>query len=182
MNDTRITLKYILIGIIVVIFTWTFHEFAHWLTSELLRYDTAMYLNATSTLGDNKPNDLHRVIISATGPAVTLLQGWIVFLLLKNKKWYKYGYLLLFTACYMRFLAGLMNGINPNDEGRISAYLGWGTFTLPIIVCVLLFLMVRRISKQYHLSCEFQLANTLIVMFVSSPLILSNSFVKSRLW
>ena len=43
MNDQKI--KYILTGILAVIFTWIIHEFAHWLTSELLGYETIMRLN-----------------------------------------------------------------------------------------------------------------------------------------
>lgn len=180
MIDKRITGKYVLTGILAVISTWLIHEFAHWLTSELLGHETAMYLNGTSAMGSEKPNDLHRNIISASGPVVTIIQGIVFFLILKNRGWNKLMYTLLFTAFYMRLLAGLMNVINSNDEGRISLYLGLGTFTLPIIVSGILFFLVYKISKKYNLDWKFQLATTLIIMVASSVLILADQFFKIR--
>ena len=81
----------------------------------------------------------------------------------------------------MRFLAGLMNFINVNDEGRVSQYLGIGTFTLSIIVSGLLFFMVYKISKKYSLNWKFQLGTYLIVMIASSILILSDMFFGIRI-
>ena len=48
MTDKKITFKYIISVIVTVIITWLIHEFAHWLTSELFGYDTALNLNGTS--------------------------------------------------------------------------------------------------------------------------------------
>jgi len=64
MNDQKI--KYILTGILAVIFTWIIHEFAHWLTSELLGYETIMRLNGTSPVSGENPTDLHKIFISAS--------------------------------------------------------------------------------------------------------------------
>jgi len=181
MTDQKITIKYILAGIIAVIFTWIIHEFAHWLTSELYGYETIMRLNGTSPVNGENPTDLHKIVISASGPIVTVMQGLIVFLVLKSRKWNKYLYLFLFTAFYMRFLAGLMNFINLNDEGRISVFLEIGTFTLPIIVSGFLFFMVYKISRKYKLNWKFQLWTTIIVMVASSFLILSDQFFGIRI-
>lgn len=182
MNDQRITLKYISTGIFAVIFTWIIHEFAHWLSSEFLGYETVMRINGTSySSTDEIPTDLHKNIISASGPIVTILQGFIIFFILKLGNWNKYFYPFLFTAFYMRVLAGLMNFINPNDEGRISSFLEIGTFTLPIIVSGLLFFMVYKISKKYGLNWKFQLWTTAIVMVASSILILSDQFFGIRI-
>ncbi len=181
MNDQKITIKYILAGIFTVIVTWIIHEFSHWLISELFGYETIMKLNGTSTVSGENPTDLHKNIISASGPIVTIIQGLIAFLLLKSRNWNKYLYLFLFTAFYMRFLAGLMNFINPNDEGRISAFLEIGTFTLPIIVSGLLFFMVYKISRKNKLNWKFQLWTTIIIMVSSSILILSDQFFGIRI-
>ena len=181
MNDQKITIKYILTGIIAVIFTWIIHEFAHWLTSELFGYETIMKLNGTSPVIGENPTDLHKIFISASGPIVTIIQGLITFLLLKSRNWNKYLYLFLFTAFYMRILAGLMNFINLNDEGRISALLKIGTFSLPIIVSGILFLMVYKVSKKYQLNWKFQLWTAIIIMVVSSILILSDQFFGIRI-
>ena len=181
MTDQKITLKYVLVGIVAVIFTWFIHEFAHWLTSEFLGYETIMRINGTSSVNGENPTDWHKNYISASGPIVTFLQGLIVFIILNSRNWNKYFYLFLFTAFYMRLLAGLMNFVNQNDEGRISTFLKIGTFTLPVIVSGLLFFMVCRISKKYDLNRKFQFWTTLIIMIVSSILILSDQFLKIRI-
>tara|TARA_R110001606_G_scaffold103163_6_gene225878 strand:+ start:4880 stop:5431 length:552 start_codon:yes stop_codon:yes gene_type:complete len=182
MMDKKITFKYVLAIIIAVIFTWSFHEFAHWLTSELLGYKATMRINGTSLVNGQDPTDLHKSIISASGPIVTIVQGLITFLLLiKSKNWNKYLYVFLFTAFYMRIMAGLMNFINPNDEGRISAFLGIGTFTLPIIVSGLLFFMVYKTSKKHKLNWKFQLWTTILIMVASSILTLSDQFLGIRI-
>lgn len=177
MNDQKITIKYILAGILAVIFTWITHEFAHWSTSELFGYETIMKLNGTSSVSAKNPTDLHKNIISASGPIVTIIQALIAFLLLKSRNWNKYLYLFLFTAFYMRLLAGLMNFINPNDEGRISTFLEIGTFTIPIIVSGLLFFMVYKISKKYKLNWKFHFWTTIITIVASSILILADQFL-----
>ena len=114
--------------------------------------------------------------VSASGPIVTLFQGALAFIFLYRSKWNKYVYLLLFTAFYMRFLAGLMNFINLNDEGRISVFLNLGIFTLPILVSGLLFYMTYKVSVKWSLGWPFQLYTTLIIMFISSALILVDQF------
>ena len=181
MTDRRITFRYIVASIFIVTFTWILHEFAHWLTSELLGYDTTMSLNGTSPKEGENPTEWHRIYISASGPLVTLFQGFIVFLILKLSGWNKYLYLFLFTAFYMRFLAGVMNFVNPNDEGRISAYLEFGTFTIPIVVTGVLFSMIYLISRKYRLNWKFQVWTTFIVMVTSSILILSDQFLGIRI-
>ncbi len=181
MNDQRISLKYILAGILAVVFTWTIHEFGHWLTSELLGYKSIMSLNGGSFVNGENPTVNHKNIISALGPIITIIQGFIAFLFLVSQNWNKYLYLFLFTAFYMRFLAGLMNFINLNDEGRISAFLGIGKFTISIIVSGLLFFMVYKISKKFRLNWKFQLWTTIIIMIASSILILSDQFFGIRI-
>ncbi|MEO9887797.1 MAG: hypothetical protein ABJR05_17360 [Balneola sp.] len=181
MTDQKITLKYSFVVIASVVFTWLIHEFTHWLTSELLGYETVMRLNSAFSVKGQNPIELHRVIISISGPILTIAQGLIAFLVLKSRSWKKSLYPLLFTAFYMRFLAGIMNFINVNDEGRVSEYLGIGTFTLSIIVIALLFYLVYLISKEYSLKWKFQLVTYLIVAITSSLLILSDQFFGIRI-
>lgn len=77
----------------------------------------------------------------------------------------------------MRFLAGLMNFINLNDEGRISVFLNLGIFTLPILVSGLLFYMTYKVSVKWSLGWPFQLYTTLSIMLISSALILADQFI-----
>ncbi len=168
-------------GVLAVVFTWVVHEFTHWLTSESFGYGTMMYLNKTSFVEGENPTGFHMSIISISAPLVTVLQAFVFFTLLKKKDWNKYFYPFLFTAFYMRVLAGFMNFINVNDEGRVSQYLEIGTFTLPIVVGVLLFFMVYRISKKHTLTWKFQVGTYLVVMVASSVLILLDQFFAFRL-
>lgn len=180
MEDKKITLTYILAIICAVLFTWLIHEFAHWLAGTLLGYESIMKLNSVSYAESENPTEIHKMIVSAAGPIITILQAIFAFFLLKSQ-WNKYIYTVLFTAFYMRFVAGLLNIIHLNDEGRISVFLGIGAFTLPIIVSGFLFYLVYVISRKYKLNWKFQLATYLGVMFVSSILILSDQFFRIRI-
>ena len=178
MSGKSITFKYTTTLIIVVIATWLIHEFAHWVTSELLGYDAVMTLNSSALVRGQNPTEWHKIYISAAGPIVTLLQGLLAYIFLRKGNWNAMLYAVLFTAFYMRFAAGLMNFISLNDEGRISVFFKLGIFTLPAIMSLLLFMMVYSTSKRYRPGWKFQLVTTLIVMFVSSALILSNQFFR----
>ena len=181
MGNIKITFKYVLIVMTAVIFTWVIHEFGHWLTYTYFGYDYMMTLNKVSFLEGEKPTVIHQIIAGSAGPLITILQAVVVYLLLKFKEWNKNLYPFLFTAFYMRLLAGIMNFINPNDEGAISLHFGIGLFTISIIVSGFLFYMVFQTSRKYTLNLKFQLATTLIVMITSSVLILFDQFVGLRI-
>ena len=181
MNNQQITVKYVLAGIVAVFLTWIIHEFAHWLTGELLGYKSMMYLNGVSSVKGQNPTEIHKVIISISGPIITILQGLIVYGFLKSRGWNTYLYPFLFTAFYMRFLAGLMNLIMANDEGRVGQFLGIGTFTLSIIISGFLFFMVYKISRKYKLNWKFQFWTTIIIMSASSLLIFLDQLFKFRI-
>lgn len=177
----KINSKYILATIFAVGFTWILHEFAHWFSGVLLGYESIMQLNGTFFHTGENPTDIHKNIISGSGPFITIMQGIIAFFILKSRGWNKFVYPFLFIAFYMRLLAGLLNFINLNDEGRISQYFGIGTFTLSIIVSGLLFYLVYSISKQYKLTWKFQLVTILVVMLASSALILLDQYYGIRI-
>ncbi|MCH2195539.1 hypothetical protein [Kordia sp.] len=181
MNNQKVTPKYIFIGIVVVLFTWFIHEFAHWLTSELLGYKAFMRLNGVGTINREKPAEIHQAIISISGPIITILQAVIAFLLLKSKGWHKLLYLVLFTAFYMRFMAGIMNFMNPNDEARVGQYLGIGTHTLSLVVSIFLFTLVYIISKKYKLNWKFQLVTILLVLIISWAIIFADQYFRIRI-
>lgn len=181
MTEQKITFKYLLACIVAVILTWIIHEFTHWITSESLGYESILSLNSVSPMSGQKWTDLDNVYISASGPLITIIQAVIVFMFLNNRNWNKSFYPFLFTPLYMRLLAGGMNFINPNDEGRISEYFGLGVFTLSILVSMILFFLVYKISNKYKLSWKFNTWTTIIVMVVSSILILLDQILHIRI-
>jgi len=178
MTQTKITIKYILAIVVAVLFTWIIHELAHWITYKFLGYESLMTLNSVSVVNNQNPTISHSIMISITGPLITIFQAVVVYSLLKFKKWNSYLYPFLLTPFYMRFLAGLINFINPNDEGRISEYLGIGLFTISIIVSSFLFFLVYNISKKYHLKFKFQMITVIVIMVVSSFIIISDQYFK----
>ncbi len=181
MVNQKITLKYIFAGILTVIITWFIHEFTHWLTSELLGHEAIMRLNGVSPINGENITEEQKAIISISGPIITILQGFIIFLILKSKSWNKYLYLFLFTAFYMRLLAGLMNFIMPNDEARVGQFLGIGTHTLSIVVSIFLFLLVYKISRKFKLYWKFQLWTTIIILVSSSALIFFDQYFRIQI-
>ncbi len=181
MTDQKITSKYISALVAIVFITWIIHEFAHWLTSEALGYDTIMRLNGTSPVKGQDPTDQHNTISSAAGPIITIIQGLAAFAFLRYEKWNKYIYGFLFIAFFMRFLASGMNFIMLNDEGRISEYLKLGVFTLPIMVSGILFYMVYKTSRKYKLNWKFQALTSLIVIIALTALIFIDQYFKVRL-
>jgi len=181
MQPNEIHFRYFMFGAPVILVTWLVHELGHWLTSELLGYETAMSLNRTYLLQGSYEQIWHSLLVSSAGPLVTLSQGAVAFSLLRKKGWSSTAYLLLFTAFYMRLMASLINVINLNDEGRISSQLGLGTFTLPVLVTGCLLVLVYVISRQYRLRLGFQGYTVFTVMFWSSVLILSDQALPLRL-
>ncbi|WP_274474574.1 hypothetical protein [Mangrovimonas aestuarii] len=181
MTDQKITWKYLLVCIGAVFFTWITHELTHWFTSESLGYDSLLTLNKVSPISGQKYTELHNVYVSASGPLITIMQAVIVYIFLIKRNWNKLVYPFLFTPLYMRLLAGGMNFINPNDEGRISEYFGLGVFTLSILVSVILFYLVYKISNRYKLGWKFNTWTTILIMFASSILILSDQLLHIRI-
>lgn len=181
MTDQKLNIKYVLACVGAVTFTWMIHEFTHWITSESLGYDTVLRINSVSPISGQKWTDLHNVYISASGILMTIAQAAIAFIVLYNKNWNKTIYPFLFTPFYMRLLAGGMNYINLNDEGRIGEFFGMGVFTLSIFVSGILFFLIYKITNKYTLSLKFNIWTAIIIMFVSSILILTDQFLGIRI-
>lgn len=174
MSDKKISIYYILAILASVYFTWIFHEFFHWICAESLGYDAVLQLNKVYPSDGRIWTDIDNVYVSASGPIITIIQAIIVYFLLIKRNWNKLLYPFLFAPLYMRLLAGAMNAIKPNDEGRISEYFDLGLYTISIIVSTFLFFLVYKVSKRYKLGWKFNLITTLLIMLFSSILILSD--------
>lgn len=168
-----INFKYVLAILVAVIFTWILHEFSHWTAGELLGNDMIMTLNGCYPKSGQYRENWHSTVISAAGPIVTLIQAIVFYSLLKVKS-EKLLFPFLLTCLYMRFLAGVMNFINPNDEGRISTDLGLGVFTLSILMVGILFYLTYAASKAKGFQSKFVVSTILLIMLFSSVVILSD--------
>lgn len=130
--------------------TFAVHEGGHWLAANLLGYEPYFSLNSAGTRSVVTPAD--EAIISAAGPAVTLVQA-LVALALVQARGSAAAWVFLFWAAFMRLMATVISLFNPNDEARVSDWLGWGPWTLPVIVTAGLFLLlavgVRRLNVSW---------------------------------
>ena len=180
MTNFKLTLRYTIISMIAVFLTFFFHEIFHWIAGELLGYKMTMTLNSVSLTEGQYIKSWHDTLVSAAGPIFTILQASTFFIIMRQNKNILF-YPFLFAPLYMRVLAGAMNFINLNDEGRISNTFGIGTFTLSIFVCILLLFFVFKISKQNNYTVKFQITNLLLTMVFSSMLILADQFLHLKI-
>jgi hypothetical protein len=167
-------LRYTGMVLLAVVFSWGIHELAHWLTATALGYEAVMTLNTVSLKNGAYQQDWHWILVSIMGPVVTIIQALVVYYRLVKKGWQPALFPFLLVAPYMRFLAGVMNLFNLNDEGRISHFLGIGDFTLSIIVSVFLGVLVFKASKKYKPGWKYQLLTLFLIMLFSTMLILSD--------
>ena len=116
--------------------TFALHEGGHWLAAVLLGYDAHYGLNGAGARAATDP--LHVATIIFAGPAVTIAQGAIALWLVQARA-SAAAWVFLFWAAFMRLMATAVSLFNPNDEARISEWLGWGMWTLPVLVTAGLF-------------------------------------------
>ena len=119
--------------------TFALHEGGHWLAAVLLGHEAYFGLNSAGARGAVSAAD--QMIISAAGPAVTVVQA-LVALWLVQARARAAAWVFLFWAAFMRFMATVISLFHPNDEARISEGLGWGMWTLPLVVTAGLFALL----------------------------------------
>ena len=143
--------------------TFALHEGGHWLAAALLGHEAYFGLNSAGARGTVGTVD--HMIISAVGPAVTALQA-LVALWLVQARASAAAWVFLFWAAFMRFMATVISLFNPNDEARISEWLGWGPWTLPVLVTAALLALLAVGSVRLKVSWK-TLALTWVVASVA---------------
>jgi hypothetical protein len=143
--------------------TFALHEGGHWLAANQLGYETFFSLNSAGTR--SVVPWAHHALISAAGPAVTIVQALIALALVQMRA-SPAAWAFLFWATFMRFMATAISLFNPNDEARISEWLGWGMWTLPVIVTGALFVLLAIGSRRLRVSWK-TLALTWVVASVA---------------
>lgn len=149
----RLDARFCLLLFAIGIATFAVHEFAHWLAGVALGHDMQASPNHVRPLGAVSAVDA--ALISAAGPLVTILQGVLGYLLVRSAA-SLFGFALLYMAFFTRLLAAAVSLFNPNDEARISAYLGLGQWTLPALVVIALLVLTFAASRRLRLSFRDQ--------------------------
>ncbi|MGV8928668.1 MAG: hypothetical protein ACOH1E_02850 [Brevundimonas sp.] len=129
--------------------TFALHEGGHWLAATLLGHDAYFGLNSAGARG--AVSTIDHMIISAAGPVVTVVQA-LVALWLVQARASPAAWVFLFWAAFMRLMATVVSLFNPNDEARISDWLGWGPWALPALVTVGLFALLAVGSRRLKVS------------------------------
>lgn len=143
-------------------FTFILHEAAHWAVGTALGYEMQMRLNAvTAVTAITSVLPSHKAMIDAGGPLATILQAVIAFTIVIRYR-ANTAFAFLYLAAFMRILANAISFLNPNDEARLSAYLGVGMWTLPSVVSIGLLLLVWHASRRLQLTWKEQLCCYLI--------------------
>jgi hypothetical protein len=119
--------------VIVVFLTFAIHEAAHGLAGALLGYDMRVTINGARPVDPRGITPVARDIISAAGPAVTLVQGVLAAALASATGWVAAFHIAL-AALWMRILAAVASIRNPNDEARLGLSWDMGYWTLHILV------------------------------------------------
>lgn len=131
------------------------HESFHWLMGAALGFDMRFGLNAVSYLSPSEP--WQRALADIAGPAVTIAQGVVAYMLVMRNGSAKI-FAFLYAAFFMRLVAGLVSFMHPNDEARVSMFMGIGKWTLPVLVAVGLLVLVFKASRRMKLGWKDHLA------------------------
>lgn len=121
---------------VVVIVTMVLHEIAHWVAGEALGYDMFFQLTKAGLVDGTWRNDYEQALVSIAGPVFTFWLGLVGAWLAIVKK-VRFGYELIFTAFMQRAIAmGLSAFTIPNDEARVSLFLGLDWWVVPLVFVV----------------------------------------------
>jgi hypothetical protein len=149
--DSRINWKIALLFIPAAFFTYLFHEFGHWIVGELLGNDMVISLNNASHRSGYYIDPTHALYISMGGPLFTIIQA-LLFMVLIEKTKSMHAYPFVFFAAFSRIFSIVLGGFNLQDEAKISAMLNIGTFTVALIVILVLSIIVYRSMYSLNLS------------------------------
>lgn len=129
-------LSFYLTMFVVVIVTMVLHEIAHWVAGEALGYDMYFQLTKAGLVDGTWRNDYEQALVSIAGPVFTFWLGLVGAWLAIVKK-VRFGYELIFTAFMQRAIAmGLSAFTIPNDEARVSLFLGLDWWVVPLVFVV----------------------------------------------
>lgn len=148
--QTRTGPSFYMMLLAIMVATFAVHEAAHWLTALLLGHTPFYGLNGAGTR--DTVCTLDGALISAAGPAVTVLQGLIAFVLIRGGAGLT-AFAVLWCAAFMRLMAAAISLlIHANDEARVSTALGLPPFTLHLLVAGGLIILTLLAGARLKLS------------------------------
>lgn len=148
--------------------TFVVHEAAHWAAGELLGYPMRPGLNSGVPLRPTTVRDA--MLISAAGPAVTILIALAAFRrVLATGSTTAFAFVI--WAAFMRLVAAGLGFVMPNDEARISAGLGLGAWTLPLLVSAGLVALAWIAGRRVRVTWRTGLLCYLVLSLVATGIV-----------
>ena len=151
--DKKFLVRLYLLFIPIAYISYLFHEFGHWIVGEILGNDMIYSLNYVWPRDGHYLNESHNLYVSIGGPAFTILLA-VVSLFILEKYSTIYAYPVLFFQFVARFFSLVFGGFSQQDEARISSIMGLGTYTVGIIVLIILLLIVIRASYKLKIDLK----------------------------
>ena len=134
---------------LLAVAAYLIHEAAHWIVGAALGYPVSYGINSVVSASPMTAGD--RMLMSAAGPAVTVVTALIAFDFVMRRE-SLIGYAVLYFALFMRVIAAGVSVFNLNDEARISDMLGLGPWLLPCLVVLVLLIPTVIASRRLRLS------------------------------
>ncbi len=151
--DKKNLVRLYLLFIPIAYFSYLFHEFGHWIVGEILGNDMIYSLNYVWPRSGHYLNESHNLYVSIGGPAFTILLA-LISLLVFEKYSTIYAYIVLFFQFVLRFFSLVFGGFDQQDEARVSSIMGLGTYTVGIIILIILLLIVMRASYKLKIDLK----------------------------
>ena len=160
--------------ILAAFITHLVHEGAHYLAGKAFGFDMRFGLNAVSNLSPAEP--WQQAVVSAAGPLVTILQALVAFVVVMSIRSHR-AFAFVYIAAFMRLVATGVSFMHPNDEARVSLYLGMGMWMLPLMVSFVLVVLAVKASRKLELTWKDQLFLYLTGSIMSTVIVGLDRFV-----
>ena len=144
-SEKSIGLGFFLLFIPAAYASYLFHELGHWTVGEILGNRMMYSLNYVWPKDGRFLQQSHELYSSIGGPAFSILQAVLALLIIERFRTV-HAYPFAFFPMFSRFFSDVFGGFSMQDEARISAMLGIGTYVAAIVVLVILFSLVIRCS------------------------------------
>ncbi len=173
-GKTRIVFYGVLM--LAVIMTTAVHETAHWGAGTVLGHEMAMSFNQAHALVGATVSARDSILITAAGPAITMLQALVAFVLIRGRG-LRLAYPFLFAAGFMRFAAAFVSLFHPNDEARLSIDLLGGMWWLPAIVVIVLLALMWSASRRLGIGWKTNLACYLVSSVMTAAIVFGDQLL-----
>lgn len=153
LEESRIDGKVIVLFLPIAFVTYLIHESGHWAFGELLGNDMVLGLNSSAPKSGHFIHGYHALWSALGGPAFTLLQALVFFLIARMTRSI-HAYSAVFFAAFSRLFSIVFGGIDLQDEARIASALGANKYCVAAIVMALLFLVLWWCTRMMKLKMK----------------------------